>query len=228
MPHTHFHDWSLHTHHRRPKGGNHYRAVRRRQRPWKIGFTIVAILVAVVIAFQAGVKDTMDPVLSTVQGLFPDEAEKEARKREQAIKEEAKLTKHEKAIVDAINTERSLRGIGTMVWDPGLQKIARSHSKDMATKNYFSHINKAGQDYRARAIDAGYYCPNPRWRGVAENLYFGTVGHQKPQDPVENWLNSPGHRRAMLDPTFSRTAIGIHEGKLNGYGRGQFTTLLLC
>ena len=27
---------------------------------------------------------------------------------------------------------------------------------------------------------------------------------------------------------FSKTAIGIHEGKLDGYGRGYFTTLLLC
>ena len=32
----------------------------------------------------------------------------------------------------------------------------------------------------------------------------------------------------MLDRTFSKAAIGIHEGTLDGYGRGYFTTLLLC
>ena len=39
-PNSHYHNWSCHTHHNRPKGGNHYRAVRRRQRPWRIGFLV--------------------------------------------------------------------------------------------------------------------------------------------------------------------------------------------
>lgn len=47
MPYSHFHDWSFHTHHRRPKGGNHYRAFRRRQRPWRIGATIAMVLTVV-------------------------------------------------------------------------------------------------------------------------------------------------------------------------------------
>ena len=47
MPYTHFHDWSFHTHHRRPKGGNHYRAIRRHQRPWRIGAVIALVLTAV-------------------------------------------------------------------------------------------------------------------------------------------------------------------------------------
>ena len=40
MPYSHFHDWSWHHHSTRPKGGRHWRAVRRRQRPWKIGLTL--------------------------------------------------------------------------------------------------------------------------------------------------------------------------------------------
>ena len=45
MPYSHFHDWSFHTHCRSPKGGNHWRAVRRRQRPWRIGALVVLIAV---------------------------------------------------------------------------------------------------------------------------------------------------------------------------------------
>ncbi len=47
MPYTHFHDWSFHTHHRRPKGGNHHRAIRRRQRPWRISVGIALVVTAV-------------------------------------------------------------------------------------------------------------------------------------------------------------------------------------
>lgn len=98
----------------------------------------------------------------------------------------------------------------------------------MAANNYFSHTNRADLDYRERAVAAGYSCPNLKWQGVAENLFFGTRGYQQPQDAVDSWLESPLHRKAMLDVTFSRAAIGIHEGLLTGYGRGYYTTLLLC
>lgn len=135
---------------------------------------------------------------------------------------------HERAIITIINQERSQRGIREMVWDPNLQTIARAHSRDMADKDYFEHSNKSGQDYRQRAVAAGYRCPNTKWGGVAENLFFGTRGHQSPQAAVSWWLGSPLHKRAMLDNTFSKAAIGIHEGYLSGYGQGYFTTLLLC
>lgn len=140
----------------------------------------------------------------------------------------AKLEQHEREIVSLINRERSQRGIGTLTWDERLQSIAREHSRDMAEKDYFSHTNKSGLDYRARALAAGYRCPNPKWQGVAENLHFGTVGYQTPAAAVTNWLDSPLHKRAMLDPSFSKAAIGVHYGHLSGYGSGYYTTLLLC
>ena len=42
-PYTHFHNFSVHTHHRRPKGGRHYQAIRSRQRPWRLAFILAAV-----------------------------------------------------------------------------------------------------------------------------------------------------------------------------------------
>ena len=239
MPYSHFHNWSFHTHHRRPKGGNHYNATRRRQRPWRIGFRpAAAALVVVACATLAMRYDWFgepaeltaipSPTSKSSQtpALAADKAEAPENTRVTENEERQELLEHE--IVTLINVERSRRRIGTLTWDPRLQAIARAHSRDMAAKNYFSHTNRAGLDYRERAAAAGYICPNPKWQGVAENLFFGTRGHQRPQDAVDSWLDSPLHRRAMLDATFSRAAIGIHEGHLSGYGRGYYTTLLLC
>ena len=55
-PYSHFHNWSFHTHHNRPKGGNHYRAVRRRQRPWRIAFwfALTGALIVAGILLTAG------------------------------------------------------------------------------------------------------------------------------------------------------------------------------
>ena len=228
MPYTHYHNFSFHTHHRRPKGGRHYLAVRRKQRLWRIAFAVALLIAISWTTWQIVGEEGTDPVSSAIDGLFPSEAEKEARQLRKEAEEEARQTEHEQTIIELINEERLLVGARALTWDPELQRIGRSHSRDMAEKGYFSHVNKAGQDYRQRALVAGYVCRNPRWRGVAENIFFGSRGHQQPRDAVRSWRGSPGHRKAMLDRTFKRAAVGIHEGQLAGYGQGYFTTLLLC
>ena len=65
MPYTHFHDWSIHTHHQRPRGGRHYNAIRRRQRPWKVGFFILAVVLSFWVANEAG---WLDPIKSALSG----------------------------------------------------------------------------------------------------------------------------------------------------------------
>ncbi len=250
MPYTHYHDFSIHTHHQRPKGGRHYRAVRSRQRPWRIVLTIALLIAGAWLAWNLVGDKGVELASSATDSLFPtaeerearrldkeaeqesrrleEEAEREARQRDEAAKEEARQTQHEQTIIELINEERRLVDAGDLTWDPHLQRIARAHSKDMAEKDYFSHVNKTGQDYRQRALSQGYVCRNPKWRGVAENIYFGSRGFRDPGDAVRSWKGSPGHRRAMLDRTFSKAAVGVHEGHSTGYGKGYFTTLLLC
>ena len=277
MPYTHYHNWSIHRHHRRPRGGNHWRAVDRRQRPWRVAFVFVLILVLAWLVVALATERKIWPgvewartIISTDEAreqrvlyLSPtavpptdqsegqeakqqtQEAEtkaktatrtaqattgqtRTARAATQAVASVPKLERHERAVVSGINRERNQRGIGTLEWDARLQTIARAHSRDMAEQNYFSHTNKDGLGYRARALEAGYRCPNPKWQGVAENLFFGPRGYKSSQAPVTSWLGSPLHKRAMLDASFNRAAIGVHEGYLSGYGKGYFTTLLLC
>ena len=73
MRYTHFHNWSIHTHHRRPKGGRHDMAVRRRQRPWKIGMALVVLAAAVwFFAFSMG---WLDPVKAFLTGGPAGQAE---------------------------------------------------------------------------------------------------------------------------------------------------------
>jgi len=228
MPYTHYHNFSIHTHHHRPKGGRHYQAVRRRQRPWRIGFIVVLLIAATWVSWQLVGNEGTQVASSAMDRLFPTEEEREARRLEKEAEREASQTQHEQTIINLINEERRQVGARQLTWDSDLQRIARAHSKDMAEKDYFSHVNKEGQDYRQRAVSQGYVCRNPKWRGVAENIYVGSRGHRDPGDAVRMWRVSPGHRRAMLDRTFSKGAVGIHEGHSSGYGKGYYTTLLLC
>ena len=57
MPYTHFHDFSFHTHHQRPKGGRHYQAIRRRQRPWRIAFVLVVMATIGFLGYKVFLED---------------------------------------------------------------------------------------------------------------------------------------------------------------------------
>lgn len=72
-------------------------------------------------------------------------------------KPEIKIAELEQKVHYLINQERQQRGMSTLVWDPTISEIARSHSKDMAKRNYFSHDSPEGIAPNQRGNVYGYY-----------------------------------------------------------------------
>lgn len=66
------------------------------------------------------------------------------------------ITTIEQRIFALTNQERQQQGLPALQLDAALASIARGHSQDMATNNFFSHTNLRGQDPTARAVAAGY------------------------------------------------------------------------
>ncbi|MEM2512692.1 MAG: CAP domain-containing protein, partial [Candidatus Bathyarchaeia archaeon] len=92
------------------------------------------------------------------------------------------ITDIERAIFIYTNIERKKHGIKELIWDEKLSEIARTHSRDMAQNNFFSHINLNGEDPTARAKKYGY----PIFKdlgnglvrvGIAENIGKMTTGY---------------------------------------------------
>ena len=151
MPCSHFHDWSFHTQHRRPKGGNHYNAIRRKQRPWRVGLVVGLIGSLAGLAVFAGLRfDTQREAVRTFAVETVEEQSQRQKERvqtrtaSQEIERQTRVAdadknqeQHERAIVSLINQERDQRGIREMSWDTKLQAIARAHSRDMSDKGYF-------------------------------------------------------------------------------------------
>ena len=82
MPYSHYHDFSFHTHHQRPKGGRHYKGVRRRQRPWRIGFIVVLVAVAVFVAIEMGLRERLETALTVARQSATAESWREGPGRE--------------------------------------------------------------------------------------------------------------------------------------------------
>ena len=106
-----------------------------------------------------------------------------------------------------VNEERKKAGVNPLAGDPELTIVARSHSKDMFAKGYFSHVTPDGKSPYDRIRNAGV-----RFLTAGENLALAqtlSMAHK-------GLMNSPGHKANILEPKFGRVGIGILDGGVYG------------
>lgn len=106
-----------------------------------------------------------------------------------------------------VNEERKKQGLAPLILDPAIRVVARAHSQDMWERGYFSHVNPDGKDAADRMSRAGV-----EFTLAGENLALAPtvdLAHQ-------GLMDSPGHRRNILEPGFSRVGIGVIDGGVYG------------
>jgi uncharacterized protein YkwD/uncharacterized membrane protein required for colicin V production len=102
-----------------------------------------------------------------------------------------------------VNQARASEGLRPLTIDPGLREVARVHSQDMWERQYFGHVDPDGVTPADRVRAGGV-----RYRMVGENLALAPTT----QMAHRGLMNSPGHRRNIMDPAFSRVGIGVIDG----------------
>lgn len=91
-----------------------------------------------------------------------------------------------------------------LVWDARLEAAAAQHSQDMSSNGHFAHRGTDGLDTGDRVRRAGY-----DWRAVGENLARNQVSVKQ---VISDWLESPGHCRQMLSPTYLEMGAARSDG----------------
>ena len=113
------------------------------------------------------------------------------------------VSQFESALFNLINAERAANGLGALDRNPVIAAVALAHSKDMAGRGYFSHINPERQS------------PSARMRAAGLNFTcFGEVlahGQKSPEAVLAAWMNSPSHRDAILNAKHFYMGVGFYE-----------------
>ncbi len=91
-------------------------------------------------------------------------------------------------------------------WSATLARSANEHSADMATRNYFSHYDKAGRSPFQRMRSVGY-----NYRAAGENIAAGR-SLATAQAVVRAWLKSPAHCKVIMNGKYRELGIGRVEG----------------
>lgn len=106
-----------------------------------------------------------------------------------------------------INEQRIQNNLTPFQWDPALAAVARAHSIDMDRRDFFDHDNPDGLNPFQRMKLGGI-----NYKKAAENI----VGTQTPELMIKSWMNSEGHRKNILNPSYNKTGVGISENKKYG------------
>lgn len=111
-----------------------------------------------------------------------------------------------------VNDQRMQNGLKPLVRDARLDASAQLKANDMATGNYFAHINPStGKNGYTYAIDtSGQFCSY-----VSENL--GDITHPEPDlniSMVSSWMGSKPHYDAILDDRYTITGVAISGTKV--------------
>lgn len=116
---------------------------------------------------------------------------------------------HEKQMICLINQVRANHGLKRLRLNPNLAKCSRKHSRDMASRNYFSHLAPEGVNAGQRATANGY-----EWSAIGENL---AAMESSPQMVMNSLLNSPSHRKVLLNPKYCEIGVGRAFNSASNY-----------
>jgi uncharacterized protein YkwD len=106
-----------------------------------------------------------------------------------------------------VNTERQKAGIRSLTLREEAVPVARDYATDMWKRGYFSHYSPEGEDVVDRFKNAGI-----SFNIVGENLALAPtlmIAHN-------GLMNSEGHRKNILDPSFGKLAIGVVDNGIYG------------
>jgi uncharacterized protein YkwD len=138
-----------------------------------------------------------DPARSEVTKIYIDEVRIESAQGE-----------FEARVLELTNEFREENGLDPLRFDPKLGEAAGSWSREMAEGDFFEH-----SDTRELAEEHGY-----EWRALGENI---AAGQTTPEEVVEGWIGSPGHRANLLSEDFDELGVGYHFEENDG-GRAPY------
>ncbi|WP_245890102.1 CAP domain-containing protein [Rummeliibacillus pycnus] len=122
------------------------------------------------------------------------------------------VSQFEQEVVTLTNAERAKEGLAPLQIDTKLMSSARAKSEDMSKNHYFDHTSPTyGSPFdQMKSLGISY-------KSAGENI---AQGQKTPQEVVQAWMQSPGHRANIMNASY--THIGVGYAASGNYWTQQF------
>lgn len=104
-------------------------------------------------------------------------------------------------ILNLVNAERAKVGLSALALDMNITAAANVRAKEI--KQSFSHTRPDGSSFSTALKEQGV-----SYRGSGENIAWG---QKSPEQVVNGWMNSDGHRANILNKNFTSMGVGYYQ-----------------
>jgi uncharacterized YkwD family protein len=118
--------------------------------------------------------------------------------------ENAVLGQFEQEVGALVNKERAKAGLPPLTLVKDVSGVAEEKAFDMYSKGYFSHTSPAyGSPFdMMKRFGINY-------QSAGENI---AQGQRSPEEVMNSWMNSSGHRANILNRDFNQIGVGYNNG----------------
>lgn len=117
---------------------------------------------------------------------------------------ESDISQQAKDVLSLVNAERKKQGLSSLTLSSKLTAVANEKARDMAENNYFSHTSPTYGSPFQMLQQYGI-----RYRTAGENI---AAGQRSPDEVMQSWMNSSGHRANILNSSYTEIGIGYYAG----------------
>lgn len=104
-------------------------------------------------------------------------------------------------IVELVNEERAKAGLNPVTLDTSASQAALVRSKEIVKS--FSHTRPDGRSFTTALKEQGI-----NYRYAGENIAWG---QRSPEQVMDAWMNSSGHRANILNENFTHIGVGYYQ-----------------
>ena len=182
---------------------------------------LVAVVLGVLAAaMPAPVAAVGLPCLPPLPSAVPQDCQASQVQSQQAASAEAQSTPKTKqfsvsatpdlarTLVAEVNRTRRARGLRPLTYSARLTNAATAHAQVLATAGQFTHAWPTTGRLYASWIRGFYPARGFRLWSVGENLLWASPGFTPPS-AVQQWLDSPTHRRVLLSRSWRELGVGV-------------------
>lgn len=117
-------------------------------------------------------------------------------------------------VVSLVNVERAKEGLDPLTIDIKVQEAAQIRALEIET--LFSHTRPNGSSFSTVLKEQ-----NISYKSVGENIAWG---QRSPQDVVNAWMNSEGHRANIMNANYTKIGVGYYQ---NTQGTNYWSQLFI-
>lgn len=127
-------------------------------------------------------------------------AQEEAEKAAAQAEKQASVSEYATEVANIVNQYRAEAGLPPLTLSPSLCEAADIRAAELLTS--FSHTRPNGQTcfsaFDSLGIPYGY---------AGENI---AAGQKTPTEVMNSWINSPGHKKNIMNPNFTKIGIACY------------------